>query len=114
MVKKRKAEVDAAKAAISPSPSAVAVAAEARGEAAEARADLAKLDVDRCSLRAPFPGCVMAAPVAVGTYLSKGTEITRITGLSSLNVLIPVSRTAVKERGTIDMVIEGKTIKGRR
>lgn len=115
VVKERKAEVDAARGSREP-PSAIAIAvavAEARVEAAEAQADLAKLDVERCTLRAPFPGRIMATPVAAGVYLPKGTEIAQIADVSSLNVLIPVNRTAVKERGTIDMVIEGKTVKGR-
>ncbi|MEO6809081.1 MAG: efflux RND transporter periplasmic adaptor subunit [Isosphaeraceae bacterium] len=111
VVKERKAEVDAAKGSRATS-FAVAIA-EARVEAAEAQADLAKLELDRCTLRAPFPGRVMATPVAAGAYVPKGTEIAQIADVSSLNVLIPVSRTAVKERGTIDMVIEGKTVKGK-
>ena len=39
-------------------------AAAARLDAAEARAELAQLELDRCTLRAPFPGKILAAPVS--------------------------------------------------
>lgn len=87
--------------------------AQAQFDAAQARVELAQLAVDRCSLHAPFPGRVISYPISAGQYVSKGTVIAELADVSSLRMLVPVNRTAVKEGGTLDVLCEGKTLSGK-
>jgi multidrug resistance efflux pump len=68
--------------------------AEARLDAARARAELAGLDLERCILRAPFAGRLLAAPVDTGQFVAKGTTVAELADVSRLRVLVPVDRTA--------------------
>lgn len=86
---------------------------QARLEAAEARAELAQLDLDRCSLRAPFPGKILAAPVSPGQYVTKGNTLAELADYAILKVLVPVDRTAVKPGADIELIVEGKPISGK-
>ena len=107
-VKEAKAEVEKAKVG-----TADAGIAAARLDAAEARAELAQLDLDRCTLRAPFPGKILAVPVSPGQYLSKGNLLAELADNAILKVLVPVDRTQVKTGQEIELFVEGKPVKGR-
>ena len=86
---------------------------QARLEAAEARAELAQLELDRCSLRAPFPGKILSAPVSPGQYVTKGNTLAELADYAILKVLVPVDRTAVKPGSDIELIVEGKPIAGK-
>src|SRR5262245_60722130 len=109
-VKEMQAEADEARS--KGSKAALAVA-EARLEAARARAELARLDVERRTLRAPFAGRVLAASIAPGQYVPKGTIVAEVADVSGFRVLMPVDRAAVKEGSTLNLVVEGKPATGR-
>ena len=94
-------------------PNSKPVVLQARLEAAEARAELAQLELDRCSLRAPFPGKVLAAPVSPGQYVTKGNTLAELADYAILKVLVPVDRTAVKPGADIELFVEGKAITGK-
>jgi RND family efflux transporter MFP subunit len=111
-VKEMQAEVDAAKSQTSKSSSAESIA-NARLDAAKARAELAQLEIDRCTLRAPFAGRVLSASVSPGQYVSKGTTIAELVDTSYLKVLVPVDRTMVKSGSTLELFCEGKTVTGK-
>jgi multidrug efflux pump subunit AcrA (membrane-fusion protein) len=87
--------------------------AEAHLKGAQARHELAKLAVERCTLKAPFSGRVIAFPISAGQYVAKGTVIAELADVSSLRMLVPVDRTAVKAGGTLDVLCEGKTLSGK-
>ncbi len=112
MVKLRIAEanVKEAEAEAAPTKSAVALA---RVEAARARADLAKLELERCTLRAPFAGKLMAAPVSPGQYVAKGINIAEVADVSTLKVLVPVDRTTVNPGNDLELIVEGKPVAGK-
>jgi membrane fusion protein (multidrug efflux system) len=111
-VKQAQAEHDAIKGATGKSRSDLAIV-QARLEASKARAELAQLEVERCTLRAPFPGRVVAVPVSTGQYVAKGSVVAELADASNLNVLVPVDRTAVKANGTIALVVEGRPVTGK-
>ena len=81
-----------------------------RLEAAKARAELAQIELDRCTLRAPFGGKIVEAPVPAGQYVSKGNILAELADTSILKVLVPVDRTIVKPGGDLEMIIEGQSI----
>jgi multidrug efflux pump subunit AcrA (membrane-fusion protein) len=87
--------------------------AEAHVDAARARAELAQMEVDACTLRAPFAGKIMAVQVTAGQYLAKGTAILELADVSSVRVLLPVDRTAVTLNGTVNFTIEGNGVNGK-
>jgi multidrug efflux pump subunit AcrA (membrane-fusion protein) len=109
-VKEMQAEVNAVDSKASPSSLAIA---QARLDAARARAELALLELDRCSLKAPFAGRLLATLVSTGQYVSKGTPIAELADISSLHVLVPVDRNAVKSGASIELVVEGKAVSGK-
>ena len=106
-VKEAKADLEAG------SPNVKPPVLQARLEAAEARAELAQLDLDRCSLRAPFPGKILSAPVSPGQYVTKGNTLAELADYVILKVLVPVDRTAVKTGSEIELIVEGKPISGK-
>ena len=61
-------------------------------EGAQARAELAQLQLDRCTLHAPFAGRVTAIPVYSGQYVLKGNTLLEIADVSGLKALHPVDR----------------------
>jgi RND family efflux transporter MFP subunit len=111
-VKEQKANLDAKKAAPgTPVASNPAVeVAQARLEAAQARAEIAQLEYDRCTLRAPFSGKVLASPVSDGQYVTKGTVIAELADVSSLRALIPLSRTGAVAGSQVNVSVEGQSV----
>jgi multidrug efflux pump subunit AcrA (membrane-fusion protein) len=109
-VKEMQAEVNAVDGKANPSSLAIA---QARLDAAKARAELAQLELERCALRAPFAGRLLATLVSTGQYVSKGTPIAELADVSSLRVLVPVERNAVKSGAPLELVVEGKTVSGK-
>ena len=87
--------------------------AQAHVDAAHARVELAQMEVDACTLRAPFAGKIMAVHVSPGQYLAKGTPILELADVSSVRVLLPVDRTAVALNGSVNFTIEGNGVNGK-
>ncbi len=108
-VKEMQAQLDKFQGAKSPE-SAIA---EAHLEAARARAELAQMEVDACTLRAPFGGRIMSVAVSSGQYMAKGTTILELADVSSVRVLLPVDRTAVTLNGSVNFTIEGDGVTGK-
>lgn len=90
-----------------------AAIAQAKVDAAQARAELCQLELDRCSLRAPFAGRLLALPVSAGQFVAKGTTLADLADVSSLRALVPVDRNSVKEGGSLDLLVEGKNVTGK-
>jgi multidrug efflux pump subunit AcrA (membrane-fusion protein) len=83
---------------------------QAQLEAAEARVELAQLELDRCTLRAPFTGQVTALPVSSGQYVQKGATIAELSDISSLKTLQPVDRRAITAGSSLPVQIEGRDV----
>ena len=83
---------------------------QAQVEAAEARVELAQLDLDRCTLRAPFAGRVSALPACAGQYVMKGTILAELADVSSLKVMQPVDRRSVAPNSSFSVQIEGRDV----
>lgn len=111
-VKEREAALAEAKAA-APKSKAHVDQAEARLEAAKARVELEQVALDRCQLRAPFSGRVLAVLVSPGQYLPKGGAVAELADVSSLRALIPVDRTAVTPGNDVVLTVEGKSVTAR-
>ena len=75
---------------------------QAQVAAAEGRVELAQLDLDRCTLRAPFSGRVVAVPVCAGQYVLRGAVIAELADVSSLRVMQPVDRRSVNASCIVD------------
>ena len=86
---------------------------EAHLDAAKAHAELAQMEIDACTLRAPFGGKIMAVAVSTGQYLAKGATILELADVSSVRVLLPVDRTAVALNGSVNFTIEGNGVSGK-
>jgi hypothetical protein len=86
---------------------------EAQVEAAQARVELAQLALDRCTLRAPFAGRVVALPVCTGQYVLKGTTIAELADVASLKTLLPVDRRSVLAGAALTVQIEGQNVAGK-
>ncbi len=69
--------------------------------AAEARAERAALDIERCSIKAPFVGVVASLAVQEGTKVRVGGEIARVVNLGWMEVPLelPVSKRPAAEVG---------------
>jgi multidrug efflux pump subunit AcrA (membrane-fusion protein) len=109
-VKEMQAEVDIAKSAGNNASLAIA---EARLEAAKARAELAQIEVESCTLRAPFAGRVMDVAVSPGQYLSKGSAILDLADVATVRVLLPVDRGAATVGGSLAFAIEETPVTGK-
>jgi multidrug efflux pump subunit AcrA (membrane-fusion protein) len=107
-VKEAKADADRAK-----SGDGNHAVAQARLDAAEARAELAQIELDRCVLRAPFPGKILDAPVTPGQFVTKGNKLAELADYSVLKVLVPIDRTAVKVGEDLELIVEGKPHSGK-
>ncbi|SIO66724.1 HlyD family secretion protein [Singulisphaera sp. GP187] len=90
-----------------------AAVAQAQLEAAQARAELATLDLDRCTLRAPFAGRLIDVAVSPGQFLPKGAKVAELADDTSLRVLIPLERTAATVGSTVKINVEGQVIAGK-
>jgi biotin carboxyl carrier protein len=110
-VKEMDTEVAIAKASANPA-TGVAIA-EARLEAAKARAELAQIEVESCTLRAPFAGRVMDVAVSPGQYLSKGSAILDLADVATVRVLLPVDRGAASVGGSLTFAIEETPVTGK-
>jgi RND family efflux transporter MFP subunit len=86
---------------------------EAQIEAAQAKLELAQLALDRCTLRAPFAGRLVALPVCAGQYVLKGTTVAELADLSSLKTLLPVDRREVAAGAALTVQIEGRDVAGK-
>jgi multidrug efflux pump subunit AcrA (membrane-fusion protein) len=89
------------------------IQAEARLEAAQAHAELAQLEVDRCTLRAPFAGKLMDSRVSDGQYVDKGSVIADLADVSSLRAFIPVGRAGASVGGNLALNVEGQPVTGK-
>ena len=79
---------------------------EAQIEAAEARVELGRIALDRLTLRAPFPGRIVEAPVAAGQFVLKGTVIAELADVTALKAQVPVDRRITKVGGELVIQIE--------
>jgi len=82
-------------------------------EAAQARAELAQLQLDRCTLRAPFTGRIVDMPVSAGQFVLRGTTILELADVSSLKALQPVDRRSVSAGSSLTVQIEDKEVAGK-
>ena len=86
---------------------------QAQIEAAEAAVELAQLDLDRCTLNAPFSGRIVALPVCSGQYVLKGAVIAELADVSSLKVMQPVDRRRVATNASLTVRVEGREVSGK-
>jgi multidrug efflux pump subunit AcrA (membrane-fusion protein) len=86
---------------------------EAQLEAALARVELAQLQLDRCTLHAPFTGRVSALPVCSGQYVMKGAAIAELADVTSFKTLQPVDRRSVAAGSSLTVQIEGREVSGK-
>lgn len=86
---------------------------EAQLEAAQARAELATLELDRCTLRAPFAGRLLEVAVSPGQFVPKGATIAALADDSSLRVLVPLERSAASAGATVKLSVEGQDVDGK-
>lgn len=77
---------------------------------AKAEVDLARLHVDRRTLRAPFDGQVLAAPIDPGQFVTKGQTVAEFGDVSHLRALVPVDRASVQVGGDLPLVVEGRSV----
>jgi len=103
------------KQALAKSTAAVVPAAvsAAQVESALARAELAQLALDRCTLRAPFAGRVVALPVCTGQYVLKGATLAELADVSSYKTLVPVDRRGIAAGAPLTVEIEGQEVAGK-
>ncbi len=101
------------KQALSKGVATVSDVHQAQLEAAEARVELAQLELDHCTLRAPFAGRVTALPVCTGQYVMKGATIAELADVTSLKTLQPVDRRTVAAVLSIQVHIEGREFSGK-
>lgn len=87
--------------------------AQAQVEAAQAMVDLAKLRLERCTLRAPFAGRLLRCQVVPGQFVRAGEVLATIAETTSLQVVIPVSRSAAGLGTELRVQVEGKEVLGK-
>ncbi|NLY41832.1 MAG: efflux RND transporter periplasmic adaptor subunit [Desulfovibrionales bacterium] len=78
---------------------------------------LAQLDVERCGVKAPFAGAVVALSVGQGEYVSAGKPLLEIVGTEHLDVhfLLPSTAAQTVQPGqgfTMDVHETGTTVQG--
>ena len=83
---------------------------QAQVEAAQGRVELAQLDLDRCTLRAPFSGRIVDVPVCTGQYVLRGAVIVELADVSSLRVIQPVDRRSVAANASFSVQVEGRDV----
>lgn len=86
---------------------------EAQLDAAQARAELAALELERCTLRAPFAGRLLDVAVSPGQFLPKGAKIAELADDSSLRVLVPLERSAATAGSAVKISVEGQVVEGK-
>jgi biotin carboxyl carrier protein len=82
-------------------------------DAAHGRLELAQIALDRCTLRAPFSGRLVALPVCAGQYVVKGTTIAELADVSALKTLLPVDRRSVASGAALTVQVEGQDVAGK-
>ena len=107
-IKEKEAQLKAAGAA---SPSTEIFRSQL--DAARARVELAEIALDRCTLRAPFAGQIVALPVSAGQYVVKGTTIAELADISALKTLLPVDRRSVSSGAAVTVQVEGQDVAGK-
>jgi multidrug efflux pump subunit AcrA (membrane-fusion protein) len=107
-VKEKEAQLKAAGAA---SPSTEIFRSQL--DAARAWVELAEIALDRCTLRAPFAGQIVALPVSAGQYVVKGTTIAELADISALKTLLPVDRRSVSSGAAVTVQVEGQDVAGK-
>jgi len=95
------------------SPNAAATIVQAQLEAAQGRVELAEIELERCTLRAPFSGKLLDLFVSPGQLLEKGTKIGELADVSSLRAVVPFDRSSVKAGATVSVLIEGQSVSGK-
>jgi RND family efflux transporter MFP subunit len=93
-------------------PSHQVAVAQARLDAAQARAELSQAELDRCTLRAPFAGRVLASYVSDGQYVTKGTVIAELADVLSLRALVPIARAGASVGASLKLTVEGQPATG--
>ncbi len=83
---------------------------EAQLEAAQARATLAQLELDRCTVRAPFPGRILSVSVCGGQFVVKGTPLLELADTTSLRVVLPVDRRGVSVGSNLTVAVEDQEV----
>jgi multidrug efflux pump subunit AcrA (membrane-fusion protein) len=86
---------------------------QAQLEAARARLELAQLELDRCTLRAPFAGRLTALPVCAGQYVLKGTPVAELADVSSLKTMQAVDRRRVSPNAPLTVHVEEQEVTGK-
>jgi biotin carboxyl carrier protein len=86
---------------------------QAQVEAAEARVELAQLELDRCTLRAPFSGRLIALNVCTGQYVLRGMVIGELADVSALKVMQPVDRRSVTPSSPLTVQVEGQDVQAK-
>jgi multidrug efflux pump subunit AcrA (membrane-fusion protein) len=97
----------------SPSTQAAVARAQARVEAAQGRAELARIAFDRCSIRAPFAGRLLASPVSDGQFVTRGTVLAELADVTDLRVLVPIRRGGAAVGGSVTLSVDGQAITGK-
>ena len=88
-------------------------ATEARLEAALARADIAQLELDRTTIRAPFSGKLVSSPLSDGQFVTKGTIVAELADVSTLRVLLPISRASASVGAASTLTRDAETLSGK-
>jgi multidrug efflux pump subunit AcrA (membrane-fusion protein) len=83
---------------------------QAQLEAAQARAELAQIELDRCTIRAPFPGRVLDVSVCAGQYVLKGAAIAELGDTTSLRAVLPVDRRTAAAGSTLTVPVEEQPV----
>ncbi len=83
---------------------------QAQIDAADARVELAQLELDRCTLRAPFSGRIVALPACSGQYVLRGATIAELADVSSLKAVQPVDRRSVTPNTSLTVHVEGREV----
>ena len=107
-VKEKEAQL---KAASAPTPNSDIYRSQL--DAARAGLEIAEIALDRCTLRAPFTGQLVALPVCAGQYVIKGTTIAELADISALKTLLPVDRRGVSSGAAVTVQVEGKDVAGK-
>jgi RND family efflux transporter MFP subunit len=89
------------------------IRAKARMDAALARVRLAQVALDRCTLRAPFSGRLLASLVSDGQFVEKGTVIAELADVSSLRTLVPLARAGLEIGASVNLTVEGQPVSGK-
>ncbi len=84
--------------------------AQAQLEAAQARAILAQLELDRCTIRAPFSGRVLDIQVCAGQFVLKGSPILDLADTTSLRTVLPVDRRGVTVGSALTIAVEDQDV----